>query len=306
MTRPLKKMPTPLGVAAGAIASVALPIGLTYHRLYIVMEADLGAGPVPLPADEWENHVEEIRVMVNGDAQIIIDAKDLVALNAYHGMPDQEGTLALYLSQPWMRTANGEDQTAYGTVGLASFTLEIDLKEGISSPKLEVYAVQSPGTAYGMHLRVQKYTVPQGLEGERQIADIMRGNYGMLALHVNSDKVGDIEVHADQRKVLESTKVVRAAHPDPFRSCCPGGLHAYRPGVGKPPYRGDADGAGRFPSDGGFRGSGQFRDLCGVCTGRVIAAGKWPGGPWVDLAAPLLKGGKNGKKKHWCACHAPG
>ena len=212
MTRPLKKMPTPLGVAAGAIASVALPIGLTYHRLYIVMEADLGAGPVPLPADEWENHVEEIRVMVNGDAQIIIDAKDLVALNAYHGMPDQEGTLALYLSQPWMRTANGEDQTAYGTVGLASFTLEIDLKEGISSPKLEVYAVQSPGTAYGMHLRVQKYTVPQGLEGERQIADIMRGNYGMLALHVNSDKVGDIEVHADQRKVLESTKVVRAAH----------------------------------------------------------------------------------------------
>lgn len=214
MTFAVKRMPTPQGIGAGQTASINLPLGLTYTRLMIRAKADLGAGLVDLAAADWDTVFDEIRLMVNGDAQITIDAGDLVKLNQFYDETPKAGVLPLFLSRPWMRTIGGEDQTGYGTVGMDTFSFEIDVKAGQTVGLLEVYAVQSAATAYGPHLRVQRYTRNQGVTGPAEISDIVRGPYAMLALHVNTAAIGGVEVHTDGRKVIETDKQIRDAHAD--------------------------------------------------------------------------------------------
>lgn len=212
MTFSLKKMPTPLGIGAGQTASVNLPLGLTYNRLYIRCNAQISGSPKDLAAADWGTVVDEIRLMVNGDARITITAADLVKMNTYYGFAPKAGVLDLFLSRPWMRTIGGEDQTAYGTIGMSTFTLEIDIKAGQTVNSLNVYAQQSAATAWGPHLRIQRFARNQGVTGEAEIADIPRGPYAMLAFHVNTDQIGTVEVHTDQRKVIESDAAIRDAH----------------------------------------------------------------------------------------------
>ena len=78
MAKPVKKMPTPLGIGAGQTASVQLPLGLTYERLYIFANVD--AVPRDVPVSAWGTYVDEIRLMVDGDTKIQITAADLVSL----------------------------------------------------------------------------------------------------------------------------------------------------------------------------------------------------------------------------------
>lgn len=211
MTRTLKKMPTPLGIGPGQTASVSLPLGLTYERFYISMNVD--STPRDVPVSAWGDYIDEIRLMVDGESKIQITAADLVKLNQFYGQEMVAGELPLFLSRPWMRTINGEDQTAYGTAGgMAAFTLEMDLKSGITINSLTVSAYQSQGRPFGPHLRIQRYIHNQGVSGEAEIADIVRGPYAMLGLHVATAAISTVEVHADNRKVHESTKTLRAAH----------------------------------------------------------------------------------------------
>ena len=208
MTRPIKRMPTPQGVGANQTASVNLPLGLTYERLMI----DASASGVPIAVADWANQIDEIRLMVNGDARITIDAGDLVKLNQSYGITMIAGVLPLFLSRPWMRTIGGEDQSGYGTQGIATFTLEMDLKAGATIDNMDVFAVQSAGKVFGPHLRIQKFTRGQGVTGEAQIADIPRGNYAMYAVHFMTDSIAGVTVEADQRKVLETTARLREAN----------------------------------------------------------------------------------------------
>lgn len=214
MTRALKRMPTPMGIGAGQTASVNLPLGLTYDRLYIRVNATVGGAAVDLTPAQWADHLGDIRLMVNGDARITIDAGDLVKLNQFYGQTPQAGVLPLFLSRPWMRTIGGEDQLGYGTVGISTFSLEMDIKPDVVINSMEVYAVQSAATNFGPHLRIQRYLRNQGVTGPAEIADIVRGQYAMLALHVNTAAIGQVEILTDQRKVIESDKAIRAAHYD--------------------------------------------------------------------------------------------
>ncbi|WP_417267548.1 major capsid protein P2 [Celeribacter baekdonensis] len=208
-----KKMPTPLGIGAGQTASVQLPLGLTYHMFNIRMNIDDGGTPTDVPADDWGLYLEEIRLIVNGDTRIQIDADDLVKLNKFYGIELTAGVLPLFLSRPWMRTPGGEDQTSYGTAGgMASFALEMDIADGVTVNSLNVYAKQSAGTPFGPHLRVQKFVHNQGVTGEAEIADIPRGAYALGALHITTDQIGKSEVMVDNRKVMDGDKATREAN----------------------------------------------------------------------------------------------
>lgn len=208
MTRILKKMPTPQGIGAGQTASVNLPLGLTYERFYF--RANVDGTPRDLPASEFGNYVTEVRLIVDGDAKITIAGADLYKLNGFYGLAMVAGSMPLALSRPWMRTINGEDQTGYGTGGgMGSFTLELDLAAGKTFNSVNVYAEQSAGRRFGPHLRIQRFSHTQGVTGEGEIADIPRGPYAMLALHIGTAAIAGVEVHADQRKVHDSDEVIR-------------------------------------------------------------------------------------------------
>jgi len=214
MTRALNKMPTPEGIGAGQTATCRLPLGYTYNRLLIRM-AD-GVGDIVEAA--WTTNIGEVRVMVDGDAKIQIDAGDLVDLNNYYGHVHDDGILPIFLTRHWMRTILGEDQTGYDTAGgMSSFTLEIDLKSGITIGQLNVFAeVSDPKDSltgavkgFGAHYRLQKYTHNQGVIGDAEISDIVRGPYSVLAIHAKSANVSTVEVLADGKKFYDTDLVVR-------------------------------------------------------------------------------------------------
>ena len=219
MTRALEKMPTPEGIGAGQTATCRLPIGYTYDALMIRM-AD-GVGDIAESA--WGSNIDEIRVMVNGDAKIQIDAADLVSLNKWKGHTHADGVLPIFFGQPFMRTILGEDETAYKTAGgVTAFTLEIDLAAGITIGELNVYAWQSSPTypaghpmagqpkVWGSHYRLQKYAKTISATGEHEIADLLKGTYSMAAVHLKSSAISTAEVFANQSRFYNSDAQVRA------------------------------------------------------------------------------------------------
>jgi hypothetical protein len=210
--RRIQKMPTPQGIGAGQTATVNLPIGPTYHRLNIRMNVDADTAR-DVPISEWGSYIGEIRLMVNGENKIEIDAADLVSLNKYYGQDLKAGVLPIFLSQPWARTMSGEDTTAYGTAsGVSTMTLEIDLKSGIAINELSVYAIQSEAKPFGAHLRIQRFSDQMSLSGTKEISDLPKGTFNLLGLHFTSDKADLVEVLANNVKVHETDKVLRAAH----------------------------------------------------------------------------------------------
>lgn len=206
--RRLEKMPTPQGIGANQTATVSLPLGPTYNTLFIRAKTSAG---VNIATASWGNYVGEIRLMVNGNTRIKIDAADLVKLNQFYGQSLDAGVLPLHLSQPWTRTWEGEENTAYGTVsGIASFTLEIDLLDATSG--FSIYALQSDPKPFGPHLTIQRFSDQMGLQGTKEIADLPRDAYNMLALHFDTDAVDKVEVLTNNLKVHESDKVLRGYH----------------------------------------------------------------------------------------------
>lgn len=209
MTRRLELMPTPQGLGSAQTATINLPIGPTYDT--ILINPTYSANGNGFTPAIMATFLKDIRLIVNGDTRIEIAAKDLIKINDYYGVPATDGVLALHLAQPWTRTISGEDSTSYGTrVGVASLSLEIDLSANWNGGhSLSVSAVQSAPKPFGAHLRVQRFSEDMALVGEKEIANIPTGAYSMMAMHITTDKIDDLEVLANNRKIHRSKKMVR-------------------------------------------------------------------------------------------------
>ncbi len=227
MTRQLALMPTPEGVGSSQTAVCRLPVGYTYHSLQIYVEADVSpAAAVPVPEANWGNILDNIRVMVNGEAKIEIPAADLVSLNKFYGHSHDDGVLPIFFGRRTMRTIQGEDESAYKTNGgVASFTLELEFKGGINIGNVHIYGEQAAGNypaghrlagqpmAWGTHYRLQKFSKNVAVTGVNEIADIPRGAYVVYAMHMKSGSVNSVEVYRDG-KLFYNTK--NAAIRDAF------------------------------------------------------------------------------------------
>ena len=209
-TRSVNLMPSVSSTVAGQTASLKLIKGMTYERLMIEMVVDDGGTSTPVPENAWGTYLGEVRLIVDGDTKIQIDAADLIKLNKFHGQDAEAGVLTLFLSQPWARTPGGEDQTAYGTLsGINTFMLEMDIKPGVTVESLEVYALQSPGRPFGPHLRIQKHSHTQGITGAAEISDITRGPWVLKGIHFATDAIGKAEIKLDNRTVHKSSPAIR-------------------------------------------------------------------------------------------------
>lgn len=205
-----QKMPSPGSFAAGQTVTFALPKGPTYNRLDIEMNVD--GVPRSVPVSEWGTYIGDIRVLVNGSVRIVWDAAEMVAFLQGYKRVLSDGVLPIMLTQPWARTMQGEDATAYGTNdGVASFNLEIDLKAGNTINKLEVYAEQTAPRPFGPHMTVQRFSTQSSLIGTKEITDIPRGDYNMFSMYVTTDQVDRVEVLANNVQFRDSTKIVRDA-----------------------------------------------------------------------------------------------
>lgn len=208
----LMKLPSPQGIVNGQTSTISMPLGPTYERLDIHAErvaGDVGPGA-------W-GVLQNIKLVVDGRTQIEITGPELRKLNQYHGHSLVNNVLSLHLSNPTARTMGGEDLGAYGTapnpdgsLSVQSMVLELELSDTADLAKLEVYYLQGDDRPYGPHTTIRRLSKSFGAVGTAEISDIRKGNYNMLAMHVTSDDVGEIEVVADQTVQHTSNRQLRA------------------------------------------------------------------------------------------------
>ena len=166
----LSQMPAFNGVAAGATATLDIPIGPTYDGIVLKVSDGNNANAATI--------ISEIRVNVNGKTQRKCTVAELDALNSLMNDPasvdytvTQDGSskvitqakarslilpgvsnyslfkdaanvtrLPIFFAEPW-RPPSIAEQFAWGTGNLNSFQLEVDIASAASSPVLKAYAM---------------------------------------------------------------------------------------------------------------------------------------------------------------------
>lgn len=121
-------------VVAGAKATIDLPADRRYHAL--ILNYKTNAARATIEAD-----IKLVKVYLNGLPQMEITAQELLAIYERHGHEFTAGMLPIYFSEPWRRSAQGEDSMALETLGrFRTFQVEVELDAGALAPALELFA----------------------------------------------------------------------------------------------------------------------------------------------------------------------
>ncbi len=193
-------MPSFEGVAAGAIATARLPIGLTYEQLLITY------GGATLA------QLNEIRIIGNGKTiQRYTSGTRLDQLNKYHGRAAAAGVLVVDFNRYGLRTRAGEEVTALGTgardtggIELSTLAVEIDIDGAAVSPTLSVKAIQSAPRPLGLVRWVREFTYSAPASGDYEISDIPKGHL-FNTVHFNSASINSLEIQRDRFTVFKRT-----------------------------------------------------------------------------------------------------
>ena len=205
MARLIKKMPDPQNVVAGQRATVRLPVGNTYNMLFIRAKT---AG-ADMTEAQMKSMLGDVRLLIDGDLKIEASATELLDLAKYYGVTIQNGVLPVIFSRPWQRSIVGEDVLSYGTADVSTMDLTVDIDSGATTPTLELYAIQSQGTPLGQHCVIKRHSRTVSATGEVEEANLPRGDFGLMALHLTTDAVSTVEVRANERKAHESDLATR-------------------------------------------------------------------------------------------------
>ena len=206
----IERLPAFQGIGAGNTATLNIPLGPTVHRFDIRCNADISGTAKNLAPDDWASVIGDIRINVDGNTKIETTAEYLVKRAQFYGVDLRAGVLPIFLGMPWAQTAMGQDLTAYGTAqGMATFTMEVDIKDGAAINLLKCYAQQSEPRPFGKHLVIRRFAKSFAATGISEISDLPRGNHNLVALDITSTSIGEVEVLADNNRVHVSDKEIR-------------------------------------------------------------------------------------------------
>ena len=167
-----RKMPSFEGVAPGQTATLRLPIGRTYHQLFIAY-----AGTTFDPS-----HMDGIRVVANGEVIQNLTGPLLDAMNQFDGRAAASGVLVLDFERYGLLTRAGREVTALGTGHpedpnpITTLALEIDINSAAVAPSLSCKARQSAPSPSGLLKKIKRFNYTAAGSGPFEIADLPRGD----------------------------------------------------------------------------------------------------------------------------------
>jgi hypothetical protein len=189
--RRVKTIPDFNGVAAGQTAFASVPAVDKYHKIQVTYDTDTANGP---DQTNMEAELTEIRLKINGVVQRTFSATELFAINAVYGIAFSAGILPIYFSEPWMRTANGEDVLGWGMGDVSNFTVEIDIDSGADAPTLAAVAeTEISNEVMGPIVKWRRNQIQVSGTGIRSVTDLPRNaGESYKALHAFEDTAADI------------------------------------------------------------------------------------------------------------------
>jgi len=220
----LLRLPSFRAVAAGAVSAILLPLGHTYHQLQLLMTiAGVAATPAQIIAQ-----VAWIRLTIDGDLKIQITGAEAAYLANLYATRNsaaviQNGILPLFLARPWESEIDAIDGPAYGTEGIDSAQLEVELTGAATINAIVARGLVTKGTPMGRHLCIRRHVDNHGAAGDKEISDFSkRIDIQMYGLHIATGLITAVELRADDVVEWEgapafhfSTLRAQGINPDP-------------------------------------------------------------------------------------------
>ena len=186
MAKTFRPMPAVEGVAAGSIATLNMPIGLTYHGLLFTMGGT---------TFDLTTYITEIRLKGNGREIFKCAGADLDLFNKFDGRAGASTTqfyldferygLDVATGPSPAEAIRGRELTAIGTgvspavskaLELSTLQLEADISSSASAPTLSAKALQSAPRSLGLLKKRRKFVYTPGGAVEFEISDLPRGD----------------------------------------------------------------------------------------------------------------------------------
>lgn len=199
--RQIKPLPSPQGVAAGAVATLDVPVGSTYYGITLQYTE---SGTLVTQAN-MEAAITGVLIKINGVPQRRLTAQDIIDYNALHGVVYQNGYLPIFFAEPWARSAGGEDIFAWGTDDVQTFQIEVTIASGRTSPALSAIAeVTNERRPLGSIKKFFSYAIPVAATGIINWQTFPRVDT-LAAFHCRSTDIDDVSVKVDNVEVLDIT-----------------------------------------------------------------------------------------------------
>jgi hypothetical protein len=201
MARKLLRMPSLSRVAAGAIATLELPIGPTYRRLvFSATGTALALG-----------HFGRIDVLVDGKVvQTFKDLTRLIDMNAYYGRgADTVNQFAIHFERAELMDAVWKRAPGMGTADVQTFHLQFTMAAGTPvDAAIVCHAEVDPQPMpLGLFFKIREYPFNSAVSGDVEIDKLPRGPLYSV-VHLFKADVNAVEVTANQVKVFDGTKAV--------------------------------------------------------------------------------------------------
>lgn len=156
------RLPAFRSVTPGQPTSIIMPLGVTYHRIFIRF---LIAG-VEASEAQARAQVANIKATIDGDAKIDASADELLTVfnhwNAQrNGANFKNGTLTIHLARPWEQEIVAQDGPAWGCAvegpgAIRTFNFGLILAVGATIDSYEAWAEVTEATPLGRHFCLRR------------------------------------------------------------------------------------------------------------------------------------------------------
>jgi hypothetical protein len=191
-------------VNIGATSVIKLPIGRTYHGIYLNFSACTLA------------EITDIRFVANGEVIHRFDTgTDLDNLNKQNGLAtagsgDFTLPLVIHLDRKGMRGRDGEEFTALGTgiaddpLSVTNLQIEVDINPSATGATFTAQAEQSGPQPSGLILKTRLFSYAPSASGTFEISDLPKGDL-ISRVWFNHANVTGLEVQRDNLTIHKRT-----------------------------------------------------------------------------------------------------
>lgn len=206
MARKIIKLPSMSRVVAGSKATLELPIGPTYRRVFFVATAAAG-----LDITDFGR----IDCLIDGKVvQTFKDGTRLKAINDYYkraadSFAATRCEFAVHFERAELMDAVYRRAPGIGTADVQTFNFEIDLAAAAPADiAMVAYAEIDPTPQpLGVFFKVREYAFASAVAGAVEIDKLPKGAWYSV-LHLFKADVSEVEVEANQAKAIYATKAI--------------------------------------------------------------------------------------------------
>lgn len=188
------------GIGYGQKSTVILSVGPTYEEIQLRTNLDASL-------------IKRVAVNLNGEEIYILTGQELLDLEAYKKQPSKAGFFTIPFADIVGKTKNGIRATGLVTERGDNITLEVELgtpADPQTAPDINLSAWAVVSEPQPMRLivpRIRPQTMQATAGGDNEFLSLVSGAaISVRRMHFKSDKVTNLKIERDHRKVYECDK----------------------------------------------------------------------------------------------------